>query len=76
MLCFKLHQNRTIDEEFDFYRVEVVVLGVRELQKLVQPKNIFPNIIEGWDLYLYTLFVRGGITFHTKSGGLMGFIDV
>ena len=34
MLCFKFHQNRTINEEFDFW-------GVKGLQKLANLQEMF-----------------------------------
>ena len=50
MLCFKFHKNRKIDEEFNFWGVKWVIMGVkgnRGVQKFAQLENMFPNIIEG-----------------------------
>ena len=47
MLCSKFDQNRTINEEFVFWGIKGVVLGVWWLQKLAQLENMFPNIKEG-----------------------------
>ena len=44
MFCFKFHQNRTINEEFDFWGLRGLFWGV---QKLAQLENMLPNIIEG-----------------------------
>ena len=55
-----------MNEKFNFR-------SVTGLQKLAQLENMFPNIIEVCfcqKKYICTLFVRGGITFYTMSGGL------
>ena len=47
--------------------------GLRGLQKLAQLENVIPSIIRGCFCQKNhcTLFVRGGVTFYTKSGGLL-----
>ena len=57
MLRFKFDHNRTLNEEFCFWWVKGVVLGVWVLQKLAQLENMFPNIIEG-SFYQKKTFVR------------------
>ena len=66
MLSFHFHQNQTINEEFDFWGGKGVVLGGLGVA----------NIGTTWEhvsakINRCTLFVRGGVTFCTKSSGLL-----
>ena len=74
VLCFKLHQNRTINDEFDIWKVEGVLLGsckswhnMRTCFKTSRIENIEDCFCQN---DICTLFVRGSVTFYTKSGWL------
>ena len=46
MLCFKFHQNRTLNEEFDFRGVKGVVLGRLEVAKVgFTSRNVYMEVI-------------------------------